>query len=133
MDHYTQNIEINTPGEYFLRIKWMPSTYQPLGKDFGIRVNNTLIAIIIVTDGEYIDHVFETTFNATSGTMTLDIFEANTINDTFGSYLGHIELRLLMPLNPLSEILGPLSVISEFLLENVTESINLVPGNRIFF
>lgn len=52
----------------------MPSTYDPIGKDFGVRINNTQIANIAVTDGNYIDHIFETSFQAAPGLLTLDIF-----------------------------------------------------------
>lgn len=83
---------ISTSGSYYLKIKWLPSTYDPLGKNFGIAVNGTQIANIVVTDGNYFEHIFETTFNASIGTLSLDIFETNTINDTFGSYLGSVEL-----------------------------------------
>ena len=133
MDHYTQNIMISTEGQYFLRVKWMPSTYKPLGKNFGIGINGSQIANIVVTDGNYIDHIFETTFNASWGILNLDIFETNTINDTFGSYLGSVEMRYMAPINSFSSVLGPLSTISYPLLENVTASINKIPGNRIFF
>ena len=111
----------------------MPSTYEPLGKNFGISVNGTQIANIVVTDGNFTDHIFETTFKVAQGLMIFDIFEANTINDTFGSYLGGVEVREMIPIYPLSEMLGPLAPLSYPLLEQTTGSINKIPGNRIFF
>ena len=139
IDHYTQNIPITTAGQYLLTVKWMPSTYMPIGKDFGISVNNTQIANIVVTDSNYIDHIFEIIVNATVGNLLLDVHETNTINDTFGSYLGDIQLKQLIliegsnaALVPLSSTLGSVRVIASPLLDNVTGSINKLPGNRIF-
>ena len=54
VDHYSQNIQINTEGKYLLRGKWMPSLIVPLGKNFGVNINGTQIAKIVVVDTSYI-------------------------------------------------------------------------------
>ena len=112
MDHYIQNIHIKDPGLYYLLLKWQPPTYQPLGKHFGIKANNTQVGLIEVLDSNYSDHTFETTFEVSEGIMALDIFEANTINDTFGCSVGLVEVRRIIYLDSLSSILGPFSALS---------------------
>jgi hypothetical protein len=58
MDHYIQQLQIKDPGLYYLQVKYLPATYMPIGKDFGIKINNTQIANIEITDGTMIDRTF---------------------------------------------------------------------------
>ena len=50
----------------------MPPAITPIGKAFAIHINGTQIATVTSLDANYIDHVFEIVFNATTGTVNLE-------------------------------------------------------------
>ena len=129
IDHYIQNINIETAGQYYLTILWMPPLVSPVGKVFGVIVNSVLISNVTVTDSSYVDHLSEFIVDLSTGINTLDIVYYQPGPDNYGVYVGAVKLHQLIPLS-LSSIMGPISYLTYPLLENATRLMNKIPGGR---
>ena len=88
IDHYYQDIKIETSGQYYLSLLWMPPLVSPIGEVFGIIVNSVLVKNVTVTDGNYIDHLTELIVDLSIGVNTLDIVYYKTGPDNYGVYVG---------------------------------------------
>ena len=92
-------IEISVAGKYLVHIEWMRPYHNPLGQQFGVSINGTVVETVKVTADElnFYSHIREVIAELPVGNSTLSLQQIGAPIATGGILVNNVKLQELVP------------------------------------